>query len=358
MAQCPECGTLAPRYEPDAGGLLRCLELFSESPFRECPFTVPQTLVRVPFVRLGASGVPADGQSTWNVVCHRRIWGTGGLGDVFMARMPGDGNSDADRCYDELLAGQTLSATSPGSCPITRSTYCSRRRSFLGSREFVLDIQDYAGEITRGMTIEDAERLRLLDSDGIVMFVDPTRHPEEYLATFRHFFADLQGCRTKKAGGLVSVPVALVVPKIDLLLCCGIDYGSRLTQVSQLLAELRHSRPINEDTTLHAIEIRSALVEKLLRDVVPVAHIRSMIEAVVGRDHVMVFPVATLGWQPEPFKHLAKLGGEAHGWLMENSFGVLDPVLWLLHQLGVRRLPAYNAAELPKAASVAGGSEE
>jgi hypothetical protein len=188
------------------------------------------------------------------------------------------------------------------------------------------------------MTIEDATRLRLLDCDGIVMFVDPTRPPEEYLATFRLFFADLQGCRTKKTGGPVSVPVALVVPKIDLLLCCGIDYGSRLTQVSQLLAELRHSRPINEDTTLHAIEIRSALVEKLLRDVVPLAHIRSMIEAVVGRDHVMVFPVATLGWQPEPLKHLARLGREAHGWLMENSFGVLDPVLWLLHQLGVRRL--------------------
>lgn len=161
MAQCPECGNLTPRYTPGAGGLLRCSEVVSESPFCECPFTLPQTLVRVPFVRLGASGVPADGQSTWNVVFHQRIWETGGLGDVFMARMPGYGNSDADRCYEDLLAGCALRATEPGSCPITRSTYCNRRSSFLGSREFVLDLQDYAGEITRNMTIKDATRLRL-----------------------------------------------------------------------------------------------------------------------------------------------------------------------------------------------------
>ena len=341
MAQCPGCGTtLTPRYEPDAGGLLRCSTVISESPYEECSFVLPQSLVPVPFVRIGASGVPNDGQSTWNVVFHQRMWSTVGLRGMVMVQMLCGGNRDADRCYEKLLHGIMLSPTDPSSCPITRSTYCNRRSSFLGSREFVLDLQDYAGETTRRMTIEDATRLRLLDCDGIVMFVDPTKPPEEYLATFRQFFADLKGRRAKNAGRAVSVPVALVVPKIDLLLCLGIDYGGRLTQVSQLLAELRHSRPINEGTTLHAIEVRSALVEKLLRDVVPLAHIRSMIEAVVGRDQVMVFPVATLGWQPEPLKHLASLGREAHGWLMENSFGVLDPVLWLLHRLGVRRLPA------------------
>jgi len=338
VSQCPECGTLTPRYEPGADGLLRCSTVLTESPFQECSFSLPQTLVRVPFVRLGASGVPADGQSTWSVVLHQRIWGTGGLGDVFMGRLPS--SADCDYEYESLLGGLALGATSRTLSPITYSTYCNLRRPFLANREFVLHMQDFPGEVTRCMTIEDWLRTKFLDCDGLVMFINPTRHSEEYLATFRQLFADLQGCRTKKVGRPVSVPVALVVPKIDLLLCCGIDYGNRLTQISQLLAELRHSRPINEDTTLHAIEIRSALVEKLLRDVVPLAHIRSMIEAFVGRDHVMVFPVATLGWQPEPLKHLARLGQESHGWLMENSFGVLDPVLWLLHQLGVRRLPA------------------
>lgn len=340
MTQCPGCGTPTPLYEAGAGGPLRCSTVISARPFEECSFVLPQSLVPVPFVRIGASGVPADGQSTWNIVFHQRIWGTGGLDDLFTARMPGRDNSDVDDWYEVLLAGDRLAATHPSSCPITRSTYCNRRGSCLGSREFVLDLQDYAGEITRGSTIEDWARQRLLDCDGIVMFVDPTKQPDEYLTSLRSFFADLQGRRAKKAGQSVSVPVAVVVPKIDLLLCCGINYGSHLSRASQLLAELRQSRPMNEDTTLNAIEGRSELLGDILKHIVPLAHLRVMIEAVVGRGNVMLFPVATLGWHPEPYKHLASLDREAHEWLMQNSFGVLDPVLWLLHQLGLRRLRA------------------
>jgi hypothetical protein len=65
-------------------------------------------------------------------------------------------------------------------------------------------------------------------------------------------------------------------------------------------------------------------------------------ESVVGRNRVAVFPVAAFGWHESPLEEFAKLGDlqAAHRCLTEHSFGVLDPVLWMLHQLSVYRLPA------------------
>lgn len=320
-------------------GRLQCTNVIQESPFEECSFSVPQRLVRVPFVRIGASGVPGDGQSTWNLVFHQRIWGSSGLADTFMVRLPGHDPSNADWEYEELLGGIGLAATRPASCPITHPTYCNWRNSIGGSHEFVLDVQDYAGEITRNMTAESLTRQRLLDCDGLIIFVDPTRPFDEYLTTLRRLFSDLQARRAKKVGQPVHVPVALVVPKIDLLDRTN-DCGNPAAQADRLLGDLRQSRPIDEGTTLRAIEHRSDLIGELVRDVVPLAQIRSMVEAVVGRGCVMTFPVATLGWHESPKEHLASVGPKAHEYLVQNSFGVLDPVLWLLHRLGMRRLPA------------------
>ena len=188
------------------------------------------------------------------------------------------------------------------------------------------------------MSAEDWLRQRLLDCDGIVIFSDPTKPPDEYMTTFRNLFEDLHTRHSQNAGQPLNVPVAVVIPKIDLLSRM-IAVGQRAAQADRLLGELRQSRAINEGTTLQAIKGRSDLIGELLRDVVPLAHIRSTAEAVVGRGRVMVFPVATLGWHESPYKHLASLGPAGHGYLVQNSFGVLDPVLWLLHQLGVRPLP-------------------
>lgn len=325
---------------PAGPNQVRCSSVISESPVEECDFHVPGPCLGLPFVRIGASGTPNDGQSTWNVVAHQRMWSLGGLQDMFAARLPWSHNEEADRLYKELVDhGLRLPATHPNGSPYHRWTYCTRQSSFWGSREFTLNVEDYAGEIVRGMAVEDLCRQRLLDCDGLVMFVGPTKKPDHYLSALDSFFADLRARRCRSVNQIIDVPVALIVPKIDMLAETVADDGAA-SRIAKLIDEIRGCGPNNEGTTLQAIERRSMLIRKLPPEVMPMDRVVAMAEAVVGRDRVMVFPVATLGWHESPVEHLGSLGSKAaHDWLLEHAFGVLDPLLWLLHRLGMRRLP-------------------
>jgi hypothetical protein len=310
-----------------------------------CGFECPVSWQRLPFVRIGASGNPADGQSTWNVLAHQRLWNLGGLPDASVSLPPWGvpANMEANLCYEWLLKGEHLAATQPTSCSCSDGywTYFPSSRGHPTSHGCVVAVKDFAGEIVRGHTVEDSSRRQLLDSDGLVMFVDPTKSPDEWLPPMKSFLEDLRARRAAASRRSLTPPVAIVVPKIDLLL----HYAATIGDASRLegfIHAMRGAGPMNEATTLEAIGRRMRLTVELLRGSMPLDETLAQIELIVGRNRVAVFPVAALGWHQSPREELAKLGDlqAAHRWLMEHSFGVLDPLLWMLYQLSIYRLPA------------------
>ena len=345
MKRCPRCGTSKPQFEPLDGRSewVRCSTVVSHYPYveHECDFSAPRNTLHIPFVRIGASGLPCFGQSTWNFVSHGRMWNSGSLlGNSFSRLDWWQGNSAADIQYERQLTGVGSSATGPGRSD-AYWTLTSSPGLFGRRRNFILSVEDWAGEwISHGISLEDGDA-RLVECDAFVLFMAPKRSFEDWqdhaMPAFDKFLSQLKKHRRAMKQS-VDVPVAIAIPMLDFILK---DVPAEIfSRAERLIHEIKNSGPINEATTLASIKRRHELVMELSRGLMPLPRFISLCESVVGPKRVFAFPMATFGWGESPKELLASLGPEkAHQYLTTHSFGVLDPILWALHALGLRRLP-------------------
>jgi hypothetical protein len=340
--KCPRCGNVRPRFEPvpDSPGIVRCSQVISDSPFEECDFEGPDSILQLPFVRIGASGLPSFGQTTWNFVSHVRLWNSAELPGRRFSRLDWwKGNEAADRQYEDQLIRWNSVATQTH----RRDAYwslASTRGLWGWPRNFILSVEDFPGEYVSRASLEDASVCHLLDCDAFVLFVDPTKNLGEYgQSAYEHFVAQWKVYRQSTQRQRLDTPVALAVPKLDLLLGC-VPEPVR-NRAERLVRQLRASGPMNEATNLAAIRHRHELTLELSRGVFPLQDIASLFEVEVGAERVRVFPVATLGWSDLPLEDRFPQGRswQAHRYLLEHAFGILDPLLWTLDQVGLRRLP-------------------
>ena len=339
--KCPRCGNLKPRYEPvpESPGIVRCSQVISEYPLEECDFEAPDSILQLPFARISASGLPSFGQTTWNFVSHVRLWNSAALPGSPLSRLEWwKCNAEADRQYEDQLIGCGSMATALH----TRNAYWSMgsaRGLWGGRHNFILSVEDFSGEYVHHGSLECARVCQLLDCDAFVLFVDPTTYAEGVHPAYERFIAQWKLYRESTQGQHLNTPVALAVPKLDLL--PGYIPEPVKNRAERLIHRLRTSGPMNEATNLAAIRHRHELALELSRGVFPLQEIVSLFEAEVGAERVHVFPMATLGWSDSPLKDRFPRGGswQAHRYLLEHAFGILDPLLWALDQLGLRRLP-------------------
>lgn len=300
-------------------------------------------MLSFPFVRIGASGLPCFGQSTWNFVSHGRLWDSGSpIGSPFSRLDWWKGNEAATRQYEDQLNGIGSTATHVHGLGDAYWSLASSPGLFGRRRNFILCVEDWAGEwISQGRFLDD-DSSRLVACNAFVLFVNPTRSFEELtaraMAAFEAFFNQLRVHR-KAMKQPSDVPVAIAVPTLDLIpQSVPQEISSR---AERLIREIKNSGPMNEATTLATMKRRHQIVMELSRGVIPLPRLLALSESVVGPGRVLAFPMATLGWSAETHETLRTLGPwKAHQHLLRNSFGILDPILWVLHQLGLRRLPA------------------
>lgn len=340
IKRCPRCGAPSPPLAPIdvSSGWTKCHAVVCDCPYTECDFSAPRDALPIPVVRIGASGLTSCGQSTWNVVLHARLWNSiGPQGTTFSRVDWWKCNDNVDKQYEDLLNGLSLHATLVES----RAAYWTLMRTsgiFGRSRDIILSIEDFAGEwIQRGSSIEDYVARRLLGCDAFVLFYDPTQADEGQIENYRYFFAQLRLCQKAMNRQMCDIPIALAIGKTDLISDCVSETASCPTE--RLIHELKASVPINQATTLAAIKKRHELTNELSNGLLPLRHLISLCESVVGSSRFSVFPIATFGWNLSTPEGLAKHGAwKSHQYLLKHSFGISDPLLWVLHQLGLRRL--------------------
>ncbi len=341
--RCPRCGASNPCLEPDALalGFLTCSRVVTEVPFEGCDFSAPSDMLSIPFVRIGASGLPAFGQSTWNFVSHGRLWDPGSpIGSPFSRLDWWKGNKAAALQYEAQLNGIGSVATSG---PVDAYWSLASSPGLFGRRRnFILSVEDWAGEwISQGRFLGD-DSSRLVDCNAFVLFMNPTRSFEELtdhaITAFEAFFNQLRVHR-KSIKQPSDVPVAIAVPMLDLVPQSVPQEISN--RAERLIRDIKNSGPMNEATTLVAMKRRHQIVMELSRGVIPLTRLLALCESVVGPGRVLAFPMATMGWSESPRETLGALGPDkAHQYLLKHSFGILDPILWILYQLGLRRLPS------------------
>jgi hypothetical protein len=91
------------------------------------------------------------------------------------------------------------------------------------------------------------------DRDGLVMFVDPTKTPDVWLPPMKRFFEDLRARRAAVSRRSPTPPVAIVVPKIYLLLQHSASTIGDASRLEGFIHAMRGAGPMNEATTLETI---------------------------------------------------------------------------------------------------------
>lgn len=326
---CPLClteGSLKEAGNGDGGGqqlaegMVRCEAVISESPFEECRFDFPSMFRPVPKVCFPTLGIPSAGKTHWLAMVYRELNKGNFPKEVEFAKIRSSSSEDFERTVDDILNGKIgPKATDIG--PLPRPlVFNFRDHDGLGRSNILVNIFDYSGEVLRSMSLEDRQRKRAFTADGYFFFLDPTKSSDEQTQPLANFRQDVRTVKGLHAGQQIRCPVALCVPKIDLM--PDEDYARGGNIVDRFYDELRD---IGWGMDTASIQRRSDLMRRLRDDIWPGWEIERQIDDLFGGRY-MFFPLTPVGLNEPGEKDLAKR--------TIAPVGILHPLMWLLHMNG------------------------
>jgi hypothetical protein len=327
---CPLCLTVGKLEEGDgasdgggraAGGMVRCKNVITESPFEECDFDFPAMFRPVPKLCFPTLGVPSAGKTHWLAMVYRELNRGNFPEEVEFARIRSSSSEDFERIVEDILSSKRgPQATQVASLP-KPLVFNFVDQDRLGRSNILVNIFDYSGEVLRGMTLEDHQRQRAFTADGYFFFLDPTKDADEQTQPLANFRQDVRIVKKLRAGQQIRCPVALCVPKIDLL--TGQPYAdpSGGDAVDLFYRELGE---IGWQMDARSIAARSALMHRLRDTIWPGWEIERQIDDLFG-GRFMFFPFTPVG--------LDGLGEDLSNRTI-SPVGILHPLLWLIHMNG------------------------
>ncbi|MBA4064725.1 MAG: hypothetical protein C0501_13620 [Isosphaera sp.] len=198
----------------------------------------------------------------------------------------------------------------------------------------LVNLFDYSGELINPDVDVNMLKATAVRMDGFMLFLDPTQlygdganvTLDQQLGMLDEFLNHMRRERRVPVGEVIPVPVAVCVPKFDLLLTDNPIGGQSVHYIRELTGSLN---PPPRETTLATIRERGELVEQMLPLMFPGADIRAVVEGYFGR-RVMFFPISSVSLFEE------ELGEKDLARRTIAPFGVAEPILWLLHMHGYR----------------------
>ena len=285
---CPLClgvGTLKPESTADkATGFVKLIcrrELNDLN--EECGFSFLSNYQEMPKLCFPTLGHIASGKTFWLAMTYRELnQGQGTVDErVRFQKVKSSQSEEFDRLVDDIInARMGTSATQVVRIPyplLFNFTDSDR----WGKSSALLNIFDYSGEVTQSMSLEDPQRRRMLDADGYLFFLDPTKRSEEQAKALVDFAEDVQIIKKAKVGRSLKVPVALCVSKIDLLTTQPYADPGRDGEVGRFYQELAKF-DTGKDISLKAMKRRSELMRELRHTIWPGWEIEKQINQLFG----------------------------------------------------------------------------
>ncbi len=201
-----------------------------------------------------------------------------------------------------------------------------------GPNTALVNLFDYSGELVNQSIDRDRLKKQAVKMDGFMLFLDPTQlygdgtnvTLDRQLSALNEFMADMREARDVPVGQIIPVPVAVCIPKFDLLLTENPIQSQSVPFIRQLLGQMN---PPPKQMTLDTLKNRSAVVEEMLELMFRGVDIRALVESYFG-GQVMFFPVSSVSL----FEN--ELGVKDLSRRTIAPFGVAEPFLWLLHMHG------------------------
>jgi hypothetical protein len=329
--ECPRCAAqeelktvIAPvrddRFpEPKYINCQRCMYQFPES---------YRSLTRVCFPTIGLTG---SGKTTWLLECYAQIAEGELPADVQMTKAPSLGDQEFDRMVRQWrtrnkMPGRTAATEGQFPYPVTLHV----KDLDAAPNQVLVNLFDFGGEMTgRGIDMSVLRR-RALMMDGFIFFLDPTRSMEEYglqQAELIRFAQEARRMRKLREGAQLDVPVAVCLPKLDLL--PQTEFSGR---AKAWLRKLRQTQGL--PATSAVLRQRSRLVREALLPLFPGWPVEDNLRDNFG-NKFLFFPLTPIGFEE---KELATADSADLRDRTLAAFGVTEPLLWLLHMHGYRVL--------------------
>ena len=329
-ATCPLClaegklseGGVSQDYDDrTVAGMVRCKNVISENPSEECDFDFPAMFRPVPKLCFPTLGVVSAGKTHWLAMVYREL-NLGNFPDeVEFARIRSESSSKYDAIVDAILTSKQAPSWTPDNVLPRPLVFNFIDRDRLGRSNILVNIFDYSGEVLRWMTLEDYQRQRAFTADGYFYFLDPTQRADEQTQPLANFRQDVRIVKKMRAGQQIRCPVALCVPKIDLLPNQSYADPAGGDAVDRFYRELGE---IGWQMDSRSIAARSALMRRLRDTIWPGWEIERQIDDLFGGRY-MFFPFTPVGL-------------DGHGDDLVNReispVGILHPLLWLIHMTG------------------------
>jgi hypothetical protein len=296
-----------------------------------CDYETRDNLVRQSRLCFPSVGIRASGKTHWLVNVYDQIKNK----DLDIKPVIRKIASQGDLRFDQLVKELKYELIRPQSTIIALPeplTFHVRDTDPLGWNQTMVNMFDYSGELTN-FTIDgdlDTHKFRrhALLCEGFILFVDPTQVTrtaeasiDSQIQCLQHFVEEMHAMRDIPMEKPIDLPIAVCVSKMDLL----VSRSPMGTEAVDLVAELRQT--MGAPITLALIERRSQIVARALPRMFPGWGVeRDLRESFGGR--FMFFPMSAVGLEE------SELGNDTLSERQITPFGMLEPLLWLLHMHG------------------------
>ncbi|MFO0870544.1 MAG: hypothetical protein U0935_16575 [Pirellulales bacterium] len=323
---CPSClgaGDLHDAPEPPPDWLL-CRHLVRRWQEEECGFTFPRRWADFPRLRFPVLGVAAAGKTLWLATLYRQLRHL-----IAPPQLQFDCLVSPEPWWDHFL--DTLLRHPQANVPEVPDPsvhFAVRDDDRWGRASALVSLVDLSGD--RGFEPLTASRRQAAEfGAGHLLLLDATQPAERQCELVAALLQDLLCQRACPAGRPLSSPIAVVISKLDLLAqqTC---LAAATDEAQRLFDDLQHLDATAPRWSLTAILQRSAALHQILPLLWPGWRLARMIEANFGHPCVL-FPLSSIG--------LHGAGQPDFSQRLIDPYGVLEPVLWLLHMNGYQVFP-------------------
>ena len=340
-ATCPRClavGKLV--IEPAPAGTpaalrsdlseLRCTNVFDEASNDECGFSFRSQYrdrIKVSFPTLG---VASSGKTHWLAMVYQQLNQGKAPDGVHFERIQSSGSTRFDRFVTDILQARTgMSATQLDLPEPLIFGFRDRDQFSLGGTDVLVNMFDFAGTISVSRDLRDAIRVRQLNSEGFLFFLDPSKESDTQVDALLKFREEVKLVKRLGTGRQLHTPVALCVTKLDTTVYQ--DYARGGDVMTSFFEELSRIDTRTKPMSLTRIRKRSDLVAELRDTVWQNWEIENQIRGLFG-DRFMFFPMTPVGLPPEGVTDERIINDLKQRTI--EPYGILEPLLWLLHMNG------------------------
>lgn len=342
---CPACGvkgklvgekTTRKASSPDADdissvAMLKCVASIKGN---LCEYEFAATYATLPRLTIPTCGAAQTGKTMWLAMVYQQLTQKISRTRPRFERVLTRHGDDLDSAIERIISQRQMPAATKTDRIPRPLVFKARDGRWFGNSSVLLSLLDFPGEMTNAWSVDDSRKRRALQVNGLLYFLDPTKSHARQMNELQGFIQDLRLVRKTPDGHPETIPLAACLCKIDEL--TRMDSSSSHRSVQKFHEHLRSTDPGNRPPNLKTVKSRSEALAQLWKEIWPGWKIAKLVEEEF-RGPCQFFPLTPIGLDRGSDTD-SDLGKADLSKRTLSPFGLLEPLLWLMHMNGIDAL--------------------